>query len=62
MAKNADLIITMGCKVVDFCPGPALKTNADWELEDSKDKPIEKVREIRNEIEKPVKKLIKETV
>lgn len=62
MTKGADLIITMGCKVADLCPGPALKANSDWSLEDPKDKPIEKVREIRNEIEKRVRKIIDETV
>jgi len=34
----------------------------DWEIEDPKDKPIEKIREIRDEIEKRVKKLINEIV
>ena len=62
MAKNADLIITMGCGVADLCPGPALKATADWGLEDPKGKPIEKVRKIRNEIEKRVRKLITETI
>jgi protein-tyrosine-phosphatase len=32
----------------------------DWRIEDPKDKPIEKVREIRDEIEGKVKKLIEE--
>ena len=61
MAKNADLIITMGCGITDLCPGPALKASVDWGLGDPKGKPIEKVREIRNEIEKQVRKLINET-
>jgi arsenate reductase (thioredoxin) len=61
MAKTADLIITMGCGTADLCPGPALNAIADWGLEDPKGKPIEKVREIRAEIEKRVKKLIAET-
>jgi arsenate reductase (thioredoxin) len=61
MAKNADLIITMGCGIADLCPGPALNAITDWGLEDPKGKPIEKVREIRAEIEKRVKKLIAET-
>ncbi len=29
----------------------------DWGIEDPKDKPIEKVREVRNEIEQKVKEL-----
>jgi protein-tyrosine-phosphatase len=32
----------------------------DWQIEDPKDKPIEKVREIRDEIESKVRKLISE--
>jgi len=58
MAEEADKIITMGCSVEKFCPAPLLKNVIDWELEDPKDKPIEKVRQIRDEIEKRVLKLI----
>jgi len=60
MAEEADRIITMGCSVEKFCPAPLLKNVIDWELEDPKGKPIEKVREIRDEIEKKVLKLIAE--
>jgi len=60
MAEEADKIITMGCSVEKFCPAPLLKNVIDWGLEDPKDKPIEKVRQIRDEIEKRVLKLISE--
>ena len=60
MAEEADQIITMGCSVEKFCPAPILKNVIDWALEDPKDKPIEKVRQIRDEIEKRVLKLISE--
>jgi len=60
MAEEADKIITMGCSVEKFCPVPLLKSVIDWELEDPKDKSIEKVRQIRNEIERRVLKLISE--
>ena len=60
MAEEANLIITMGCSVEKFCPAPLLKNVIDWELEDPKEKPIEKVREIRDEVERKVKKLINE--
>ena len=60
MAENADQIITMGCSVEKFCPAPLLKNVIDWELEDPKGKPIEKVRKIRDEIEAKVLKLIAE--
>jgi len=60
MAEEANLIITMGCSVEKFCPAPLLKNVIDWGLEDPKGKPIEKVREIRDEIEAKVIKLIAE--
>ncbi len=60
MAEGADKIITMGCSVEKICPAPLLKNVIDWGLEDPKGKPIEKVREIRDEIEKRVVKLIAE--
>lgn len=60
MAQEADKIITMGCSVEKFCPAPLLKNVVDWSLDDPKDEPIEKVRQIRDEIEKRVLKLISE--
>jgi arsenate reductase (thioredoxin) len=58
MANEADLIVTMGCSATEICPGPFFKDTVDWGLEDPKGKPIEKVREIRDEIEQKVKQLI----
>jgi len=60
MVEEADQIITMGCSVEKICPAPLLKNVIDWKLEDPKGKPIEKVREIRDEIEKKVVELIVE--
>ena len=60
MANEADLIITMGCGASEICPGPFFKTTADWGLEDPKGKPVERVREIRDEIERRVVKLVSE--
>jgi protein-tyrosine-phosphatase len=60
MVKEADMIIVMGCSAQGFCPAPLLNKVIDWGIEDPKDKPIEKVREIRDEIERKVKKLIEE--
>jgi arsenate reductase len=57
MAEQADQIITMGCTVEKICPAPLLKNVIDWTLEDPKDKPIEKVRQIRDEIEAKVLEL-----
>jgi len=51
----------MGCSVETVCPKPILakmqKKIVDWNLQDPKEKPIEKVRIIRDEIERRVKKL-----
>ncbi len=62
MGQDADLIVTMGCNDQGICPGPFFKPTVDWKLEDPKGKPIEKVREIRDEIEQRVKQLIAEQV
>ena len=61
MVEEADQIITMGCSVEKICPAPLLKRVIDWGLEDPKGKPLEKVRQIRDEIERRVQKLINET-
>lgn len=60
MVQEADMIIVMGCSAQGFCPAPLLNKVTDWGIEDPKDKPIEKVRAIRDEIEGRVKKLIEE--
>jgi arsenate reductase len=60
MADEAERIITMGCSVEEICPTPLLKNVIDWGLEDPKGKPIEKVRQISDEIEDRVKELISE--
>lgn len=58
MSNQADLIITMGARLPDICPGPFFKETVDWALEDPKDKSIENLREIREEIERRVRQLI----
>jgi len=60
MAIDADLIVTMGCSDEEICPGPFFKPTVDWKLEDPKDKPIEKVRDIRDIIENLVKRIVDE--
>jgi arsenate reductase len=60
MAQDADLIVTMGCSDQGICPGPFFKPAIDWKLEDSKGKSLEKVREIRDDIERRVQKLLAE--
>ncbi len=58
MAQEQDLIVTMGCNDQGVCPGTFFKPTLEWKLEDPKGKPMEKVREIRDEIERKVKQLI----
>jgi protein-tyrosine-phosphatase len=60
MVKDADTIIVMGCSAHGFCPAPLLNKVIDWNIEDPKGKPLEKVREIRDKIEKKVRELIGE--
>jgi arsenate reductase len=58
LINNSDLIVTMGCGIGNICPGPFPKETIDWGLDDPKGRPIEKVRLIRDEIERRVKNLI----
>ena len=58
MIRNATTIINMGCMDNKFCPALFVPKVIDWGIEDPKDKPIEKVREIRDEIEKRVLEII----
>jgi arsenate reductase (thioredoxin) len=59
MAMDADLIVTMGCSAQGICPGPFFRPTIEWKLEDPKGQLIEKVREIRDEIEHSVIDLLK---
>ena len=58
MINEAELVVTMGCSVEEACPRPMLaqmqKKLVDWDREDPKGMPVEKVREIRDEIERRV--------
>lgn len=58
MIRNATKIVNMGCMDKNFCPTLFIHKVVDWGIEDPKGKPIEKVIEIRDEIEKRVKELI----
>ena len=61
MMRNATTIINMGCMDDKYCPALFLPKVIDWGIEDPKDKPIEKVRQIRDEIEKRVLEIIEST-
>lgn len=60
MVQEADSIIVMGCSAQGFCPAPLLDKVVDWEIEDPKGKPIERIRVIRDEIERRVRRLVRE--
>ncbi|QHS52566.1 arsenate reductase ArsC [Edaphobacter sp. 12200R-103] len=57
MAKNARLLITMGCG--DKCPYVPGLHRDDWPLQDPKGRPISEVRSIRDEILDRVSNLLK---
>jgi arsenate reductase len=58
MLKNADRVVTMGCGIEKVCPAIFVESE-DWGLDDPEGKPIQKVREIRDEIRDKVELLIK---
>ena len=58
MMRNSYKTVNMGCMEKESCPTLFLPNALDWNLEDPKGKPIEKVREIRDEIDHRVKKLV----
>ncbi len=57
-AEWADVVVTMGCG--DACPYIPGKRYLDWELDDPHGRPIERVREIRDEIGRRVEQLAHE--
>lgn len=59
MIERASRVITMGCSVEGVCPATFVPAE-DWELEDPKGQPPEKVREIRDEIRRRVEGLLAE--
>ena len=52
LAKDASWLITMGCG--DACPIVPGVSRGDWPLDDPKDQPLERVRQIRNDIRQRV--------
>jgi protein-tyrosine-phosphatase len=54
----ADVIITMGCG--DACPRLPGRRYEDWDLDDPDGKEVAQVRPIRDEIERRVRRLLRE--
>ena len=57
--RSSILNVNMGCMDKTECPAVFLGKYVDWNIEDPKDKQIEQVREIRNNIEDKIKELCK---
>ena len=58
MVRNSTKIVNMGCKEKESSPTLFLHNLTDWNMEDPKGKPIEKVRESRDQIEQKLMKLV----
>lgn len=56
LASGASLLVTMGCG--EECPVVPGVRVIDWALPDPKDQPLERVREIRDEILRRVERLV----
>ena len=57
MIRRSTARVNMGCIQRETCPTPFIHSVSDWNIEDPKGKPLEKVREIRDVIESKVKGL-----
>jgi arsenate reductase len=61
MVSGADRVITMGCAVEEgACPAIRYSNVEDWGLPDPKGQPMERVREIRDEIRRRVQALLED--
>jgi len=60
MMGNSAKIVNMGCMDNSFCPTLFIPNVIDWGIEDPKGKPIEKVRKIRDDIDRKVRLLATE--
>jgi arsenate reductase len=57
-ARQASVLVTMGCG--EACPVVPGVERDDWPLDDPKGQPVERVRQIRDEIERRVRALLEE--
>ena len=58
MLDTADRVFTMGCDVEEACPASFVPTE-DWKLEDPERQPMDKVRQIRDQIKARVEVLLR---
>jgi arsenate reductase len=57
LARDAQMLVTMGCG--EQCPVVPGLEREDWPLEDPKGKPLERVREIREEVRTRIETLLR---
>jgi arsenate reductase (thioredoxin) len=62
MIIKADIRVNMGCMEREACPTLFIHDLLEWGIEDPKGKSLEKVREIRDDIEQRVRQLAAELV
>lgn len=58
VVRASDVVVTMGCG--DACPIYPGKKYLDWQLDDPAGKPVEEVRQIRDDIDRRVRGLLEE--
>jgi len=58
LAASADILVTMGCG--EACPVVPGVERADWPLDDPKGQTVPRVRAIRDEVERRVRRLLAE--
>ena len=58
MIKKSTIRVNMGCVEKEACPTLFIHNVTDWNIEDPKNKSIEKVRQIRDVVESRVKELV----
>jgi protein-tyrosine-phosphatase len=61
LIRDASIVVTMGCSLVEACPKPIIaqmqKKLVEWHLEDPKGRSLEEVRKIRDDIEHKIMEL-----
>jgi arsenate reductase len=62
MIKNSSIRVNMGCMDNESCPTLFIHSLLEWEIEDPKGKSLEKIREIRDNIEQRVRHLARDLV
>jgi protein-tyrosine-phosphatase len=58
MISTTKKTVNMGCMDKETCPALFSKNVIDWQIPDPKEKPIEEIRKIRDQIDSKVKELV----